>query len=259
MRVRDKVVVVTGAASGIGRAMARRFAAEGAAGVLVADLSREGAESVAAEIGGLAVRADVSVESDVRNLVDVAEDAYGPIDLFCSNAGVITGLGLDATDDDWSRTLAVNTMAHVYAARAVVPRMAERGSGYLLNTCSAAGLVSCPGDAPYAVSKAAAISFAEWVAIHYGPRGVKVSVLCPQGVRTAMMDEGSEHLTARAVSASGAILEPDDVAGIVIDGLDAEKFHIFPHPEVAGFVKMKADDYDRWLSGMARFVASLDR
>ncbi|MBO3752367.1 SDR family oxidoreductase [Streptosporangiaceae bacterium NEAU-GS5] len=258
MRVQDKVVVVTGAASGIGRAMARRFAAEGAAGVVVADLSREGAEAVAAEIGGLAVRADVSIEDEVRALVDAAEGTYGPIDLFCSNAGVITGMGLDATDEDWSRTLAVNTMAHVYAARAVVPRMAERGGGYLLNTCSAAGLISCPGDAPYAVSKAAAIAFAEWVAIHYRPQGIKVSVLCPQGVRTGMMTgNDQEHLTARAVSASGAILEPEDVAQIVIEGLESERFHIFPHPEVAGFVKMKADDYDRWLSGMSRFVASL--
>src|SRR5690606_9344137 len=160
MRVTGEVVVVTGAASGIGRALARRFAAEGAAGVVVADVDEAGAAAVAREIGdrALAVRADVTVEAEVRALADVAEREFGPIGLFCSNAGIITGHGLDASDADWSRALAVNTLAHVYAARAVVPRMVERGGGYLLNTCSAAGLVSCPGDAPYAVSKAAAIS-----------------------------------------------------------------------------------------------------
>ncbi|MCT9931043.1 SDR family oxidoreductase [Planotetraspora sp. A-T 1434] len=264
MRVRDRVAVVTGAANGIGRAMALRFAAEGAAGVLVADLDEAGATAVAGEIGdrAIAVRADVTVEDDVRSLVDTAERALGPVDLFCSNAGIITGHGLEeASDLEWSRTLAVNTMAHVYAARAVVPRMVERGGGYLLNTCSAAGLVSCPGDAPYAVSKAAAISFAEWLAIHYMAKGIRVSVLCPQGVRTAMMRQGLEedHITARAVEASGAVLDPEDVAGHVIDGLDAERFYIFPHPEVADFVRMKVDDPDRWLSGMSRFVESLSR
>jgi short-subunit dehydrogenase len=152
-------------------------------------------------------------------------------------------------------------LAHVYAARAVVPGMVERGGGYLLNTCSAAGLVSCPDDAPYAVTKAAAISFAEWLAIHYAPKGVKVSVLCPQGVRTSMFDKGivEDHLTSRAVAASGEILEPADVAQAVIDGLAAERFNIFPHPEVAEYVRRKVDDPDRWLAGMARFVASLER
>jgi NAD(P)-dependent dehydrogenase (short-subunit alcohol dehydrogenase family) len=261
MRVQDRVVVVTGAASGIGRAMALRFADEGAAGVVVSDLDQAGATAVAKQIGerAAAVRADVSIEDDVRTLVDTAEDTFGPIDLFCSNAGITTGHGLDATDLEWTRTLAVNTLAHVHAARAVVPRMVERGGGYLLNTCSAAGLVSCPGDAPYAVSKAAAVSFAEWVAIHYGAKGVRVSVLCPQGVRTPMMRAGldEDHIAARAVAASGVILDPDDVARIVIDGLEAERFHIFPHPEVADFVRMKAGDPDRWLAGMSRFVESL--
>jgi NAD(P)-dependent dehydrogenase (short-subunit alcohol dehydrogenase family) len=261
MRVQDRVVVVTGAASGIGRAMALRFADEGAAGVVVSDLDQAGATAVAREIGerAAAVRADVSIEDDVRTLVDSAEDMFGPIDLFCSNAGITTGRGLDATDLEWTRTLAVNTLAHVHAARAVVPRMVERGGGYLLNTCSAAGLVSCPGDTPYAVSKAAAVSFAEWVAIHYGAKGVRVSVLCPQGVRTPMLRAGEDedHIAARAVAASGAILDPDDVARIVVDGLEAERFHIFPHPEVADFVRMKAGDPDRWLAGMSRFVESL--
>jgi NAD(P)-dependent dehydrogenase (short-subunit alcohol dehydrogenase family) len=264
MRVQDKVVVVTGAASGIGRAMALRFAAEGAAGILVADLDEAGAAAVAEQIGdrAVAVRADVSVEEDVRAIVDTAERSLGPIGLFCSNAGIITGHGVEeASDEEWSRTLAVNTLAHVYAARAVIPAMVERGGGYLLNTCSAAGLVNCPGDAPYAVSKAAAISFAEWVAIHYRAKGIGVSVLCPQGVRTGMMREDlqEENLTARAVISSGAVLEPEEVAGHVVDGLDAERFYILPHPEVAGFFQMKASDPDRWLSGMSRFVESLAR
>lgn len=261
MEIRDQVVVVTGAASGIGRAMALRFAKEGAAGIVVADLDEAGASAVAAEIGdrALAVRTDVAVEDDIKELVGTAERVLGPIGLFCSNAGIITGHGLDATDLEWTRTLAVNVLAHVYAARAVVPLMAARGGGYVLNTCSAAGLISCPGDAPYAVSKAAAISFAEWLAIHYAPAGVKVSVLCPQGVRTAMFERGIEesHLTARAVGASGEILDPALVAEKVVEGLGQERFHIFPHPEVAEFVRRKADDPDRWLAGMARFVESL--
>lgn len=258
MRVRDKVVVVTGAASGIGRAMALRFAAEGASGVVVADLDEAGAAAVAKDIGdrAVAVRADVSVEAEVAAL---AETPFGPVDLFCSNAGVIAGRGLEATAQDWSSLWAVNVQAHVYAARAVVPLMVSRGSGYLLNTCSAAGLISCPGDAPYAVTKAAAIAFAEWVSIHYAPKGVKVSVLCPQGVQTAMLERGvaEDHLTARAVGASGAILDPADVATAVVEGLAAERFHIFPHPEVADFARRKADDPDRWLAGMSRFVESL--
>ncbi|NUP67007.1 MAG: SDR family oxidoreductase, partial [Nonomuraea sp.] len=242
MRVRDKVVVVTGAAGGIGRALALRFAAEGAAGVVVADLDEPGARAVAAEIGdrAVAVRADVSIESEVAALAEPTP--FGPVDVFCSNAGIIGGHGLDAPLQEWTDLYAVNVLAHVYAARAVIPGMIARGGGYLLNTCSAAGLISCPGDAPYAVTKAAAVAFAEWVAIHYASQGIKVSVLCPQGVRTGMLERGEEedHLTARAVGASGAILDPADVATTVIDGLAAERFHIFPHPEVAEFYRRKA-------------------
>jgi NAD(P)-dependent dehydrogenase (short-subunit alcohol dehydrogenase family) len=259
MRVRDKVVVVTGAAGGIGRALALRFAAEGAAGVVVADLDEDGARAVAKEIGdrAVAVRADVSSEPDVASLAEPTP--FGPVDVFCSNAGIIGGHGLDAPLQEWSALYGVNVLAHVYAARAVIPGMIARGGGYLLNTCSAAGLISCPGDAPYAVTKAAAVAFAEWVAIHYASQGIKVSVLCPQGVRTNMLERGVEedHLTARAVNASGAILDPADVATAVIDGLDAERFHIFPHPEVAAFYRRKAEDPDRWLAGMSKFVDSL--
>ncbi|MGW0804807.1 SDR family oxidoreductase [Nonomuraea sp. NPDC002799] len=258
MRVRDKVVVVTGAASGIGRAMALRFAAEGAAGVVVADLDEAGASAVAKEIGDRAVPVRVDV-SEAPQVAALADTPFGPVDLFCSNAGIIGGHGLDASDEEWSRLYAVNVQAHVYAARAVIPSMLSRGGGYLLNTCSAAGLISCPGDAPYAVTKAAAVAFAEWLAIHYASQGIKVSVLCPQGVRTAMLKHGEEehNLTARAVSVSGAILDPADVATKVIEGLEAERFHIFPHPEVAEYVRRKAEDPDRWLSGMSSFVDSL--
>ncbi|MEV0824057.1 SDR family oxidoreductase [Nonomuraea rubra] len=258
MLVRDKVVVVTGAASGIGRALALRFAAEGASGVVVADLDEAGAAAVAKEIGPRAVpvRVDVSSEPEVAALADTP---FGPVDLFCSNAGIIGGHGLDAPAEEWSRLYAVNVLAHVYAARAAIPSMAARGGGYLLNTCSAAGLISCPGDAPYAVTKAAAVAFAEWVAIHHAPQGIKVSVLCPQGVQTAMLEHGidTDHLTARAVRASGTILGPSEVATAVIDGLAAERFHIFPHPEVAEYARRKAEDPDRWLAGMSQFVASL--
>ncbi|MGW2218187.1 SDR family oxidoreductase [Nonomuraea sp. NPDC001684] len=259
MRVRDKVIVVTGAAGGIGRAMALRFAAEGAAGIVLADLDESGARAVADEIGDrvVAVRADVSVESDVAALAEPTP--FGPVDVFCSNAGIIGGSGLDAPLQEWTSLYAVNVLAHVHAARAVIPGMVARGGGYLLNTCSAAGLVSCPGDAPYAVTKAAAIAFAEWVAIHYAAQGIKVSVLCPQGVRTGMLERGVEedHLTARAVGASGAILDPADVATAVIDGLAAERFHILPHPEVADFYRRKAEAPDRWLAGMSTFITTL--
>ncbi|MFC4115021.1 SDR family oxidoreductase [Nonomuraea zeae] len=258
MRVRDKVVVVTGGASGIGRALALRFAAEGAVGVVVADLDEAGAQAVAGEIGdrATAVQVDVSSEPQVAAL---ANTPFGPVDLFCSNAGIIGGHGLDAPEQEWTSLYAVNVLAHVYAARAVVPSMIARGGGYLLNTCSAAGLISCPGDAPYAVTKAAAIAFAEWVSIHYATKGVKVSVLCPQGVRTAMLAHGiqEDHVTARAVAASGVILDPSDVATAVVEGLEAERFHIFPHPEVAEYARRKSDDPDRWLAGMSQFVDTL--
>lgn len=259
MRVRDKVVVVTGAASGIGRALARRFAAEGASGVVVADLDEAGAAAVAKEIGPRAVPVHVDVSSE-EQVATLADTPFGPVDLFCSNAGISAAHGLEASEQEWHSLYAVNVMAHVYAAHAVIPSMIDRGGGYLLNTCSAAGLLSCPGDAPYAVTKAAAVAFAEWVAIHYAPKGIKVSVLCPLGVQTAMLEKGigSDHLAFKAVYASGAILDPADVATAVIDGLDAERFHIFPHPEVAEFVHRKAEDTDRWLAGMSDFVDSLE-
>jgi len=257
MELRGRVTVVTGGASGIGRELCRRFAAEGARGVVVADLDAAGAEAVAREIGGLAVPTDVGVEAEVQRLVARAIAAYGPIDLFCSNAGIAIGAGLGdgasgpfAPDAVWQRSWDVHLMAHVYAARAVLPGMLERGSGYLLNTASAAGLLTDISAHAYSVTKHAAVGFAEWLAISYGGRGIRVSCLCPQGVRTAMLGAvastvGGQHLTAD-------MIEPEVVAEAVVAGLAKEEFLILPHPQVKDYFQRKASDYDRWIAGMRR-------
>jgi NAD(P)-dependent dehydrogenase (short-subunit alcohol dehydrogenase family) len=255
VELRDKVVIVTGGASGIGAALSRRFAAEGARAVVVADLQADAAQAVADEIGGTAVSTDVAVEADVRALVEKTTKQHGPVDLFCSNAGIAIGGGVEVPDEEWRRIWDINLMAHVYAARAVLPGMLARGEGYLLNTASAAGLLTNLGAAPYAVTKHAAVALAEWLAITHGDAGIKVSVLCPQGVRTPMLlggidagDEAAQMLLAGAV-------EPEAVADAVVEGLRAEKFLILPHPEVAEYIQRKAGDYDRWLSGMRRVQA----
>jgi NAD(P)-dependent dehydrogenase (short-subunit alcohol dehydrogenase family) len=256
MDLNGRVAVITGAAGGIGTALARRFAAEGAAGLVLSDLDPEGlADGLG--VDAIAVRADVTAEADVQRLVDTAVDRYGRVDLFCSNAGITTGAGLDASDRQWERSWAVNVRAHVYAARAVLPEMLERGDGYLLQTCSAAGLLAAVGDAPYTVTKHAAVAFAEWLAITYGDRGIKVSALCPQGVDTPMLREGLEagHVGARVTAASGKVLSADDVADVVIAGLAAERFLILPHPEVGTYLANKTGDPDRWLAGMRRLAA----
>jgi NAD(P)-dependent dehydrogenase (short-subunit alcohol dehydrogenase family) len=247
MELADKVVVVTGGASGIGRALSLRFAAEGARAVAVADRDADGAQQVAAEIGAraIAVPTDVSDEADVRRLVEVTEEAHGPIDLFCSNAGIATGGGVEATNDEWQRIWDINVMAHVFAARAVLPGMLARGEGYLLNTASAAGLLTQIGSAPYAVTKHAAVALAEWLSITHGDAGIRVSCLCPQGVRTPMLGDGG------ALLGPGAI-EPEQVADAVVAGLRAEEFLILPHPEVREYFRRKGDDYERWLKGMRR-------
>jgi len=251
MQVRDRVCVVTGGASGIGRALARRFAADGARAVVVVDRDGKGAEAVAESVGGVGMPADVGREDDISRVVDDVETRCGPIDLFCSNAGILVVGGPEVPNDDWQRIWDINVMAHVLAARHLVPRMLARGGGYLLQTASAAGLLSQVGSAPYAVTKHAAVAFAEWLAITYGDRGLTVSVLCPQAVRTAMTD----GIPGGGVAGIDGMLEADLVAEAVIEGLAAERFLILPHPEVAEYVRRKGEDVERWLRGMRRLQA----
>ena len=250
MKLAGKHVVVTGGANGIGAAMARRFANEGAR-VVVADLDEEQLTRVAAETGGLAVPTDVRHEHELASLVAAAEASFGPIDLFCSNAGIVVLGGEDLSDAVWERSIAVNLLSHIYAARILVPRMTARGEGYLLNTASAAGLLTQIGSAPYSVTKHGAVAFAEWLSITYGDEGLKVSVLCPQAVRTNMT-AGTEE---GGVAGVDGMLEPEAVADAVVAGLDTERFLILPHPVVADYFRRKADDYDRWLRGMRRLQA----
>ncbi len=251
MNVEGAHVVVTGAAGGIGAALARRFAAEGARAVVVADVQPTALESVAAAVDGFAVTCDVTDPADIARLVDVSEDRNGPIDLFCSNAGIVVPGGAELDDDGWRRSIDVNVMAHVYAARVLVPRMVDRGGGYLLQTASAAGLLTQLGSAPYSVTKHAALAFAEWLSITYGEQGVKVSVLAPQAVRTAM----TAGVPGGGVAGVDGMLEPDAVAEAVVRGLASESFLILPHPQVLEYFRRKASDYDRWLRGMQRLQA----
>ena len=246
MKVRDRVCVVTGAAGGIGEAIARRFAKEGARGVVVADRDAARLEKVAKDIGGLAVACDVAREDDIKRLVAEAERKFGPVDVFFSNAGIGRGGHEDATDKDWADSWAIHVMAHVYAARALVPGMLARKSGYLLNTASAAGLLASMGSAPYGVTKNAAVALAEHLSIQYGDRGICVSVLCPQAVDTDMLRMAG----ATAASVDG-VLNTDAVADAVIETMDAERFLVLPHPEVKDYMARKLDR-DRWLRGMRR-------
>jgi NAD(P)-dependent dehydrogenase (short-subunit alcohol dehydrogenase family) len=247
MNIAGKVIAVTGGAKGIGRALAVRFAAEGAKHVAVADLDGARAASVAREIAGSSARVDVRREAELVAFIDATERNHGPIDLFCSNAGIGLGHGLETPNEVWQTIWEVNLMAHVYAARHLVPRMIARGGGYLLNTASAAGLLSQIGSATYAVTKHAAVSLAEWIALTHAHQGVRVSVLCPQAVRTDMI-AGSEG----DVASVDGIIEPEDVAGAVVRGLAEEKFLILPHPKVAEYLQRKAADRDRWIAGMNR-------
>ena len=250
MKIEGKVIVVTGAASGIGRALARRFAREGANGITVADLQSEPLRAVADEFGGLAVDCDVTDPRAVEALVAAAEERFGPIDVFCSNAGVALEGGEEAPDEEWRLNWELHVMAHVFAARAVAPKMAARGSGYLVNTASAAGLLTHVGSATYAVTKHAAIAFAEYLSIAYGDRGVRVSVLCPQAVRTAMT-AGREQ----GVASVDGMIEPEELADCVVDTMAREEFLILPHPRVLEYMRRKTADYDRWLGGMRRLRA----
>jgi NAD(P)-dependent dehydrogenase (short-subunit alcohol dehydrogenase family) len=247
VEIRGRVVVVTGGGGGIGRALCRRFAADGASQVVVSDIDRTSAETVAAEIGGTAVPADVTVESDVADLVRGTVKAFGRIDIYCSNAGIAFGGGPEASDKAWRQSWDVHVMAHVYAARALLPEMLERGEGYIVGTISAAALLNHVLASPYAVTKAAGLSFFEWMAIAYHDQGIRVSALCPQGVRTAMLAQEGE----RNFLTPGA-LDPEQVADAVAKGMHDERFLILPHPEVGEFLRRKASDYDRWLRGMRR-------
>jgi NAD(P)-dependent dehydrogenase (short-subunit alcohol dehydrogenase family) len=251
---KGRVIVVTGGANGIGRALARRFASAQANAVVVADIDLNGASAVAKEIGGKAVKCDVSRDSEVKNLVDRVEAEHGRIDIFCSNAGIAVDGGPEAPNDQWQRIWEVNLMSHVFVARHVLPGMLSRGEGYILGTVSAAGLLNHVFAAPYGVTKAAALSLFEWLSIAHGAQGIRVSCLCPQGVKTDMLAAerrlGLEFLTANA-------LEPEAVAEIVLQGLLDERFLILPHPEVGEYFRRKADDYDRWLNGMRRLRANI--
>ena len=255
--VGGKVVAVTGGASGIGKALCERFAAEGARAIAVADLDAARCAEVADDLerrgaASIGVSTDVSDEADVVTLIERVERELGPIDLFCSNAGIAVAGGAEVSNAQWQRIWDVNVMAHVYAARALVPRMTARGGGYLLQTASAAGLLTNLGSAPYTVTKHAAVALAEWLSITYAGDGIKVSCLCPQGVRTPLLlgalDAGDPSGTS--VLAGGPMLEPDAVAQVVVEALAQEQFLILPHPEVARYERHRADDRERWLRAM---------
>lgn len=256
MKIADKVVVVTGGARGIGRAMLRRFAAEKPRALVVADRDLEAAQETAREIGGAAVRCDSGRETDLQALIEATLAAHGRIDLFCSNAGVGSGKGIEASDEEWQRVWDVNVMSAVWASRALLPVMKQPGGLYFVVTASAAGLLSMIGDAPYSVSKHASVALAEWLAITYGDEGLTVSCVCPQFVNTDLLHGALSLAAGATIERSGAILEPDQVAEAVLAGIDAEKFLILPHPEVATYLQRKAADPDRWLSGMRKLKAS---
>ncbi|MET0149134.1 MAG: SDR family oxidoreductase [Acidimicrobiales bacterium] len=257
MQLVGKVVVVTGGGNGIGAAMARRFTDEGPAAVVVADIDGDAAAAVADEIGGRSVTVDVADEAQVQELVASTLRDHGRIDLFCANAGVGAFGGVEVPDEAWQRSWDVNVMAHVYAARALLPDWLERDEGYLLHTASAAGLLTNIGAAPYSVSKHAVVGLAEWLSMTHGGGGVRFSCLCPMGVRTNMV-AGGKDVAAGAVVINQGLIEPEDCAEAAVDGLATERFLILPHPEVAEFVLRKATDHDRWLAGMRRLQATIE-
>jgi NAD(P)-dependent dehydrogenase (short-subunit alcohol dehydrogenase family) len=263
MELNDRVVVVTGGGSGIGEAIARAAHAAGARHVVVADLDPVGVERVAADIGGTAAALDVSDEAAIRRLVESTEDAHGPIDLFVSNAGYVTVAGVEDPNESIQKMWEVHCMAHIYAARAVLPSMIARGEGYLLNTASAAGLLTQIGSMSYSITKAAAVSLAEWLAITHHHQGIRVSVLCPQAVRTNIVKNSPSNLRSDdddldgGVASGDGVLEAADVAQLCLDAIRDERFLVLPHPEVATYVERKATDRDRWLAGMRRFQSAL--
>ncbi|MEM7339505.1 MAG: SDR family oxidoreductase [Actinomycetota bacterium] len=250
MEMNDRVAVITGGSGGIGRSMAKAFLAEGARTVVLADLHADAVEAAAAELGCEGVACDVTNEDDIAALVETTLDRHGPIDLFASNAGAGgEGVLTDAPNELWQAQWDLHVMSHLYAARAVLPSMTARGEGYLLNTASAAGLLAAIGSGPYTVTKAAAVKLAEFLSITHGDDGIRVSVLCPQGVNTAMAPRSLGD------GQTDGIIEPDELAAVVVEAIREERFHVLPHPEVGEYIKRKADDPDRWLKGMRRLRA----
>lgn len=247
MDINDKICVVTGAASGIGKALCVAFANEGARQVVCVDMNSDGVAETAEAVGGAAYTVDVSDEAQIKAMIDSVERDIGPIDLYWSNAGIAVGGGMETHNSEWQRTWDINVMAHVWAARHLVPLMAARGGGYLLNTASAAGLLNQIGSASYGVTKHAAVGLAEWIALTHGDEGIKVSVLCPQAVRTEMTRGHEDH-----VAAINGMMEPEPVAQICIEAIRAETFLILPHEEVREYMKNKTTDYDRWIGGMRK-------
>ncbi len=247
MELKDKIIVVTGAASGIGRAMCQRYAEEGAKHIACVDRDIAGAEETAKMMGGKAYQVDVAVKDQITSMIDAVEANVGPIDLFCSNAGISVAGGVEVGDDDWQRIWEINVMSHVWAARHLVPLMSARGGGYLLNTSSAAGLLNQIGSAPYGVTKHAAVGLAEWLALTYGDQGIKVSVLCPQAVRTEMTRGHEDH-----VAAIDGMMEPGPVAEACVQTIRAETFLVLPHKEVETYMRNKTENYDRWIGGMRK-------
>ena len=251
MELANKIIVITGAGSGIGRALAIRFKADGAKQIVAVDINAENAQATANMVDGVAMTADVSVEDDIVRVIETTEAQIGPIDLFCSNAGVGIGPDLNSPNSQWQTSWDVNLMSHLYAARHLVPRMVGRGGGYFLNTASAAGLLNQVGAAAYGVTKHAAIGFGEWLAIHHQHEGIKVSMLCPQAVRTAMT--ASDNDATAAASADG-MMEPEELADKVVEGLRGEAFLILPHEVVLEYMRNKTANYDRWIGGMNKLM-----
>jgi NAD(P)-dependent dehydrogenase (short-subunit alcohol dehydrogenase family) len=259
--LQDKNIVITGAGGGIGAALVRRFAQDAPRTIVLADVDGAAAQAVFDELepgfDTVVVEADLGTEAGNVEVVRAAEE-YGPIDLLCLNAGIALGGGVEAPDEDWYRIFDVNVMAHVWAVRAALPGMLAEGSGYILTTASAAGLLTNLGAAPYAVTKHAAVALAEWLAITHGDQGIKVSCLCPQGVRTKMLFPDDEDVAqstgAESVRMQG-VIEPDELAEVVVAGLADERFLILPHPEVLDYWRRKTDDYDRWIGGMRKLQA----
>jgi NAD(P)-dependent dehydrogenase (short-subunit alcohol dehydrogenase family) len=248
-------IAITGAAGGIGRALARRFAEERPSALTLADRDLPGTNAIAEEVGGLGVELDAGSEASVRAMIETAQSAAGPIDIFISNAGVPGAMGGPESEDSaWDEAWRVNVMAHVWAARALLPAMVERGEGYLINTASAAGLLTQVSSLVYSVTKHAAVSLAEWLSIEYAERGVRVSCICPQGVRTPMLELAMEDAAGAAALTAGGLIEPEDVADAVVAGIREERMLILPHENVAGFMALKGADPERWLKGMRRIV-----